>query len=163
MAQSRDSIVDRIMTRLGNRRSALSAASLAAVGSLGLGNLSARAADVSADGKKRGRRGKRGKQGPAGPPSGANATVVTETCDVGGPGQGLEVGDTAPCEAVCDDGFVAVGGGFVGPTVIDALGQVVATRPNAENGAATGWETTVEFIDLGQSFSITTYVVCLPA
>jgi hypothetical protein len=124
--------------------------------------------------RKRGRRGKKGQKGPegpngpsgpggptgpGGPPAGASVRVVNETCSLP---NAAELGAIDGCEALCPDGYVAVGGGYQGPSVVDEIGHVVATRPvqNAQEQSV-GWVTEVEYLRI-LGFSITTYAVCVP-
>jgi hypothetical protein len=158
MEPSRFDLVPRLLTRLGSRRTAVAVAA-SSVAMLAPATSSQAKNDVAADGKRRGRRGKRGRQGP---PAGANAVVVSETCTLPAVGETPEVGDTAECTVLCEEGYVAISGGYSGPTFIDALGYVKGTYPNSDSGAPTGWITEMQFLELGQEFDVTTYAVCLP-
>lgn len=174
------------LTDLVTRRTALS---VAAASGLALAGQNADQDEISAASERRGKRGRRGYRGhrgkrgtgetgqtgqtgatgatgpagPTGPAAGANAQVFTQPCTIN-PDPSDQVGDNEVCQAPCPAGFVAVGGGYQGPTVIEALGQVVSSFPSQNgSGQPDGWITTIEYLDVGQSFSLTTYVVCLPS
>lgn len=163
MDESRFGRLTALVSGVTSRRLAVATA---AVGGLALAGQAAAKDDVNAEGKKRGRRGKKGKQGPqgpAGPVSGSDAVLVTEPCTFS-VADSSGVGTTDGCTATCANGFVAVGGGFQGPAFIDAIGHVVSSFPTQTgSNPPDGWETTVEYLDFGQSFDVTTYVICLPA
>ena len=164
MEETRREPVARLLSGLGSRRMALSAA---AVSGLALASQAAAAkSDVSSEGKKRRRRGKRGKQGPSGPsgpPAGAGAVLEKTTCTFS-PDDAGDVGASEGCQVPCPSGTVAVGGGFEGPTFIDSIGHVISSYPTQTGqNPPDGWETTIEFLDFGQQFDVTTYVICLPA
>jgi hypothetical protein len=155
---SRFAGLTRMMSGLTSRRLAMATA---AVSGLALAGQAAAKDDLNAEGKKRGRRGKKGKQGPqgpAGPVSGSDAVLSQQECplvpDV--------VGATDGCQATCPDSYVAVGGGYKGPTIAQ-LGRVNSSFPlQSGQNPPNGWETQVEYLAVGQGFTLTTYVICLP-
>ena len=61
------------------------------------------------------------------------------------------------------DGYVATGGGYDGPTFIDALGYVRSSYPvlNGDD-LPVGWTTVMQFLDTPWTFDVTTYVICVP-
>jgi hypothetical protein len=152
------------MSGLTRRRLAVATA---AVSGLAVAGQAAAKDDVNADGKKRIRRGKKGKQGaqgpqgPAGPVSGSDAVLIRENCTFSATEP--EVGATDGCTAACDAGYVAVGGGFEGPGFINSFGHVLSSFPTQTGtNPPDGWRTVVEYVGFGQSFDVTTYVICLP-
>lgn len=175
--ESRLEELRRVAAGVTTRRLALGMA--AAVGGLALaGDAEAKKNDASAEKwrRRRGRRGRRGKQGPEGPGgpggpsgptgpigpvSGADAVMIPKTCTLGADVQG-EVGSAEGCQALCDSGYVAVGGGFRSPGLFSALARVHGSYP-LQNGTNPphGWETSLEYVAIG-SFDVTTYVICLP-
>lgn len=164
MDESRFAGLTRVVSGLTSRRLAVATA---AVSGLALAGQAAAKDGVNAEGKKRYRRGKRGRQGlqgpqgPSGPVSGADAVLVTEVCTLGADNGG-EVQSSEGCQALCASGFVAVGGGYQGPTFFSALGRVVASFPLQDGqNPPNGWETSVEYVAIGD-FDVTTYVICLP-
>lgn len=161
MDQSRFARLSTVMSGLGDRRAALT---VAAVSGLALASQTVAAKnDARSERKKRRRRGKRGKQGPAGPAAGAGAVLEKKTCAFN-PDDSGDVGTSEGCQAPCPAGHVAVGGGFEGPTFIDAIGHVISSYPTQSGqNPPDGWETMIEFLDFGQQFEVTTYVICLPA
>lgn len=165
MDDSRFAGLTRMMSGLTSRRLAVATA---AVSGLALAGQAAAKEDVNAEGKKRYRRGKKGKQGPqgpqgpAGPVSGADAVLVREPCTFSVATE-QEVGSTDGCTATCDNGYVAVGGGFEGPTFIESVGHVMSSFPTQTGtNPPDGWRTVVEYLDFGQEFDVATYVICLP-
>jgi hypothetical protein len=152
---SRFAGLTRMMAGLTSRRLAVATA---AVSGLALAGQAAAKDDVNAEGKKRIRRGKKGKQGPQGPQgpaSGVGAVMVTETCSL----PGGAIGNTDACVVECPANTVVVGGGFEGPRFIDDLGIMIASHP-IENPQ--GWRIQMEYLDLGQTFDIESYAICLP-
>ncbi|MDQ2651940.1 MAG: hypothetical protein M3Z20_02750 [Chloroflexota bacterium] len=164
MDESRFAGLTRMMSGLTSRRLAVATA---AVSGLALAGQADAKDDVKSEGKKRYRRGKRGKQGaqgpqgPAGPVSGSDAVLVKKTCTLGADNNG-ELEAVEGCTATCDNGFVAVGGGYEGPTVFEALGRVISSFPTQSGqNPPNGWETRVGYIAIGD-FDVKTYVICLP-
>lgn len=173
--ESRLEELSRLAAGVTTRRLALGVA--AAAGGLALaGNADAAKKGASAEKwrRKRGRRGRRGKKGPEGPngpngpsgptgpdgpPAGASVVVVNEACSLP---DVIDLGAIDGCEATCPDGYVAVGGGYQGPSVFEDIGHVVATRPvlNGDD-LPVGWVTEVEYLRF-LGFNITTYAICVP-
>jgi hypothetical protein len=163
--------LSRLVAGATSRRLALGVA--AAAGGLALAGEAEAKKDASAEKwrRKRGRRGKKGPQGPkgpggptgpSGPVSGADAVLVTHTCTLGA-GDGGEVGSAEGCQALCDSGYVAVGGGFQSPGLFAALARVHGSFPLQDGtNPPNGWETSLEYVAIGD-FDVTTYVICLPA
>ena len=172
--ETRLDTLSRLAAGATSRRLALGMA--AAVGGLALvGDAEAGKNDASAEKwrRKRGRRGRRGKKGPQGPGgpsgptgpdgpvSGADAVLVEETCTMGTLAQN-EVGSAEGCQALCDSGYVAVGGGFKSPGLFSAFARVHGSFPLRDGtNPPNGWETSLEYVAIGE-FDVTTYVICLP-
>jgi hypothetical protein len=177
--ESRLEELSRLAAGVTSRRLALGVA--AAAGGLALaGEAEAAKKGASAEKwrRKRGRRGKKGKKGPEGPegpngpsgptgpdgpPAGASVVVESNACSFpDGDPANPQIGTTDACEALCPDGYVAVGGGYKGPRAFDGIGRVMSTYP-LQNGddLPVGWTTEVEFLQIA-GFSVTTYVVCVP-
>jgi hypothetical protein len=175
--KGRKSPVKQTLREIVSRRTALS---VAAASGLALAGQNAARDDLATAKERRGKRGRRGYRGhrgkrgsegengqngptgPTGPAAGAGAQVVPQTCTIN-PDAPDQVGDSEGCQALCPAGFVAVGGGYQGPTVIEALGQVVASFPTQNgSGQPNGWQTTIEYLNIGQTFDVTTYAICLP-
>ena len=105
----------------------------------------------------RGERGKRGKQGPSGPRAGSGVRLVTQECNEDGTPQAI-----VACVAECPSGFIASGGGFSAPSLLESLGIVRTSRPSVEGNKPVGWKVSIQFFNLSQSFTWEAYAVCLP-
>ena len=167
--------LSRLVAGVTTRRLALGVA--AAAGGLALaGEADAAKNDANAEKwrRKRGRRGKKGKKGaegpagpsgptgPDGPPAGASVVVVVETCEFPDGDPSGSIGATDECVASCPSGYVATGGGYDGPPLLD-LARVRSVRPdlNGDN-VPVGWTTVVQFIQSPWNIEVTTYVICVP-
>lgn len=172
--ESRLDELSRLAAGVTTRRLALGVA--AAVGGLALGgDVTAARNDVNAERRRRGRRGRRGRQGPEGPngpggptgpdgpPAGSSVVVVTEPCSFPDSDPAPGAGVTDACVASCPSGYIATGGGYDGPTFLNALGSVRSSYPvlNGDD-LPVGWTTVMEFIQTPWTFDVTTYVICVP-
>lgn len=173
--ESRLDELSRLAAGVTTRRLALGVA--AAAGGLALaGEADAAKKGASAEKwrRKRGRRGKKGSQGPkgpdgpsgptgpGGPPAGASVVVVNEACVFPDGNPAGSEGATDECVASCPSGYVATGGGYDGPPLLD-LARVRSTRPdlNGDN-MPVGWTTVVQFIKAPWNIEVTTYAICVP-
>ena len=158
----------RLFSNSTRRRTALAATAATGLAALTAGSANAEQNDEleaerrrrrGGGGGRRGRRGRRGHPGSPGPFAGTFVNVVDEDCTETSGGGANEV---IACEALCPNGFVASGGGFNVPSVLQSLGTVRHSEPIMNGTQPVGWSVSLEFFNAGQTFNYTAYAICIP-